>query len=215
MALLEDICEEHPLRISQYYLSLIDMNDKTDPIRRLAIPLAQERHRGVWSLMVMVYILPLIKGEYTPDLDDAKSGGVRDRVGELRFSVWRGYQSHIKRDYGRVAGEEYGRYGARLFILRAILSGLLLLPISLVLIVIPPLAIFGVMLWIRAFSLNHKHFSVMERGLLILVTFGVAAITTFSFLQTELLAFNLFFDTVYGIGLLTSLILLFGIILRK
>ena len=170
---------------------------------------------GVWSLMVMVYILPVIRSEYTPDLDDAKSGGIRERVGNLRFSAWRGYQSYIKRDYGRVAEEEYNRYGAQLFIIRAILSGLLLLPISLILTVIPPLAIFGVILWIRIFSLNHKHFSTVERGLLLLVTVAVAIITTVSFLQTELLVFNIYFDTVYGIGLLTGLILLFVIILRK
>jgi hypothetical protein len=170
---------------------------------------------GVWSLMVMVYILPIIKSEYSPDIDSVKGGGVRERAGTLRFSAWRGYQSHIRRDYGRVAEEEYNQYGAQLFIIRVILSGFLLLPISLILIVIPPLAIFGVMLWIRIFSLNHKHFSTVERGLLLLVTLTVAIITTVSFLQTEVLVFNIYFDTVYGIGLLTGLILLFSIILRK
>jgi len=39
---MKDICKNHPLRISRYYLSLIDKNDKRDPIRRLAIPLAHE-----------------------------------------------------------------------------------------------------------------------------------------------------------------------------
>ncbi|MDH4212398.1 MAG: KamA family radical SAM protein [Candidatus Thorarchaeota archaeon] len=42
--ILEDICSTHPLRISRYYLSLIDKNDKSDPIRRIAIPIVHERY---------------------------------------------------------------------------------------------------------------------------------------------------------------------------
>lgn len=170
---------------------------------------------GVWSLMIMIYTIPLIKGEYTPDLKDAKSGGVQQKASDWKFSLWKGYQSRIKRDYGRVAEEEFERYGSRLFTVRVILSGLLLLPISLILIVVPPLAIFGVLLWVRVFSLNHKHFSYLERGLLVLVTLSVALVTTISFFQTELVGYALFFDTSYGLGLLSGLILLFAIISQR
>jgi KamA family protein len=41
---LEDICREHPLRISDYYLSLIDKKNENDPIRRIAVPLAHESY---------------------------------------------------------------------------------------------------------------------------------------------------------------------------
>jgi len=41
-AVLEEICEDHPLRISKYYLSLIDKADCEDPIRRLAVPIIHE-----------------------------------------------------------------------------------------------------------------------------------------------------------------------------
>lgn len=41
---LEEICEDHPLRISKYYLSLIDKADCEDPIRRLAVPIIHESH---------------------------------------------------------------------------------------------------------------------------------------------------------------------------
>ena len=41
---LEKICENHPLRISRYYLSLIDTNNEEDPIRKLAIPQAHESY---------------------------------------------------------------------------------------------------------------------------------------------------------------------------
>ncbi|MBA7526979.1 L-lysine 2,3-aminomutase [subsurface metagenome] len=35
---LREIIERHPMRITRYYLSLIDRNDPDDPIRRMAIP---------------------------------------------------------------------------------------------------------------------------------------------------------------------------------
>jgi hypothetical protein len=170
---------------------------------------------GVWSLLILVYILPAIRGEYAPDLDQTRSGGVQQRVGKMRFSIWKGYQSRVRRNYGRVAEAEFERFSKRLFLVRVVLSGLLLLPLSLILIVIPPLTIFGILLWLRVFSLSHRHFSNLERGLLVLVTLSVAIITTSLFLQPELVGFNLFFDTSYGIGLLIGLVIFFAIFLSK
>ncbi len=43
-AVLEEICENHPLRISKYYLSLIDKTDFDDPIRKLAVPIIHESY---------------------------------------------------------------------------------------------------------------------------------------------------------------------------
>ncbi|MFX1559033.1 MAG: KamA family radical SAM protein [Promethearchaeota archaeon] len=43
-AVLEEICKDHPLRISRYYLSLIDKSDEEDPIRKLSIPLTHESY---------------------------------------------------------------------------------------------------------------------------------------------------------------------------
>jgi hypothetical protein len=170
---------------------------------------------GVWSLIVLVYILPVIRGEYAPELDQTKSGGVQHKVGKMRFSIWKGYQSRVRRNYGRVAEAEFERFSSRLFLVRVVLSGLLLLPLSLILILIPPLTIFGILLWLRIFSLNHRHFSDLERDLLVLVTLSVAVITTSLFLQHEFVGFNLFFDISYGIGLLTGLAIFFAIILSK
>lgn len=42
--ILRDVCDNHPLKISRYYFSLIDKNDKRDPLRRIAVPLTQESH---------------------------------------------------------------------------------------------------------------------------------------------------------------------------
>jgi len=170
---------------------------------------------GVWSLMVMVYVLPTIKGEYTPEIEKSGISKAQQKAGAWKFSVWKGYKSHLRKDYGSVYEKEFERYGSRLFMIRAILSGLVLLPISLILITITPLAILSIVLWIRMFSLNQKHFSGLERGLLILVTLSVALLTTIAFFQSELIVYSIFFDVSYGIGLLSGVILLFIIILRK
>ena len=121
----------------------------------------------------------------------------------------------MRKDYGTVYEKEFERYGSRLFMIRTILSGLVLLPISLILVSITPLAIIGIVLWLRMLSLSHKHFSVLERGLLILVTLAVALLTTIAFFQSELIVYSTYFDVSYGIGLLSGVILLFIIILRK
>jgi lysine 2,3-aminomutase len=42
--ILSDICQNHPLRISKYYLSLIDSTDSEDPIKRLAVPQTHESY---------------------------------------------------------------------------------------------------------------------------------------------------------------------------
>jgi lysine 2,3-aminomutase len=44
ISVLQEICDKHPLRISRYYMSLIDKNYNSDPIRRIAIPLAHENY---------------------------------------------------------------------------------------------------------------------------------------------------------------------------
>lgn len=170
---------------------------------------------GVWSLMVMVYVIPTIKGEYTPEIEQTGVSKAQQKAGDWKFSVWKGYKSYLRKDYGSVYEKEFERYGSRLFMIRAILSGLVLLPISLILVTVTPLAILSIVLWIRMFSLDHKHFSGLERGLLILVTLSVALQTTIAFFQSELIVYSTFFDVSYGIGLLSGVILLFIIILRK
>lgn len=39
---LQEVLDNHPMNIPRYYLSLIDPNDPNDPIRKLAIPTAEE-----------------------------------------------------------------------------------------------------------------------------------------------------------------------------
>ena len=39
---LEQVIQVHPMRVSPYYLSLIDWNDSQDPIRKMAVPSVEE-----------------------------------------------------------------------------------------------------------------------------------------------------------------------------
>lgn len=39
---LKEVIETHPMRVSPYYLSLIDWNDPDDPIRKMALPSVEE-----------------------------------------------------------------------------------------------------------------------------------------------------------------------------
>ena len=108
---------------------------------------------------------------------------------------------------------EFQRYGERLLNLRAILSGLLLLPIAFSLVLIPPLAALSILFWIRMFSFNHKHLSSLERGLLILLTCSIGLLTAFTIVQSGLSGLRLIFDASYGFGLLGGIVLLVIIIL--
>jgi len=170
---------------------------------------------GIWSLMVMVYFIPIIRGEYQPVLENISEEGVGHKLSSWKFSIWRSYQSRLRHDYGLVAAIEFERYGARLFVIRAILSGLLLLPISLVLTIITPLAILSILLWFRVFTLDYRYFSKLERALLIIITMTVAILSTISYTQFELATFNTIFIISYSTGLLAGLLLLLIIILRK
>jgi len=41
-AILQEIIDIHPMRITRYYMSLIDENDPDDPIRKMAVPSEEE-----------------------------------------------------------------------------------------------------------------------------------------------------------------------------
>jgi len=47
---LEQVVQVHPMRVSLYYLSLIDWNDPHDPIRKMAVPSIEELNpEGVYD----------------------------------------------------------------------------------------------------------------------------------------------------------------------
>ncbi len=154
-----------------------------------------------------------MKDEYKPELEQSKLTKVQETAGGWKYSILRGYHTIISRDYGGVYENEFQKHGARMARIRVVLSGLLLLPIAFALVTIPPMAALSVVLWFWMFSVDHKHFSDLERCLLILTTLTVAILTTITFFQPELIGFISFFDAAYGFGILSGIVLLFLIML--
>jgi hypothetical protein len=169
---------------------------------------------GVWSLMLMVYGIPVALGRYNPNARKGMLEKIGERVDRLKHSLWSGYQSYIWQEYGKVYSVEFERYRKRLTEIRAILSAILLLPIALVLMLLPPLGILSIALWFRGFSLDYKPFSRLERTLLMSVVIVVALVTTYLFLVIEIAGFVIYFDFSYAIGIFLSIALL-GFVIWK
>jgi hypothetical protein len=185
----------------------------TSPLEELSFLDLPLTISGVWSLVLLVYIVPLVKDEYRPKIGQKTTTKAKETIVNWTSSVLKSYRTHISRDYGRVYESEFQRYRARMLDIRVILSGLLLFPIALSLILITPIAAVTLILWIRMFSLNYKQLAGFERGLLILVTLLVGSLTTYIVLQSGLSGLRVIFDASYGFGLLSGIILLFLIIL--
>jgi hypothetical protein len=167
---------------------------------------------GVWSLMLVVYIAPIALEDYNPRIQKGTLSEVGERVGDMKYSVWRGYQSYIWRDYGKVYSVEFQNYRERMDEVRAILSAVLLWPIALLLMIFPPLGILSVMLWFRIFSINYKPLSGFERGSLISMVTVVLLITTYLFIAGGIADLIIYFDISYAIGMFFSIALL-GIVI--
>ncbi|TFG06738.1 hypothetical protein EU522_01370 [Candidatus Thorarchaeota archaeon] len=169
---------------------------------------------GVWSLFIFVYLLPLITGKYDPSWRETYSTRVRRTLDRWGFKAWRGYQSYFRRDYGEVYSREFERYRVQLDSLRAILSGMILLPLAVIFLPFPPLAFVTFILWIRMFSLDRTGFSVIERAFLIIIALVVPILFSYMFLLVNLSGLLLYFDVAYGIGILVSIAALGIIIIR-
>jgi hypothetical protein len=167
---------------------------------------------GVWSLMLLVYIVPIALGDYNPRLRKRALSEVGKKVGDMKHSVWRGYQSYIWRDYGRVYSVEFQSYRENMDEIRAVLSGVLLWPIAFLLMLFPPLSILSVMLWFRILSLDYKPFSGLERAFLISIISLVLLITTYLFITGGFVSLLIHFDVSYAIGMFFSIALL-GIVI--
>lgn len=163
---------------------------------------------GIWSLMIIVYLVPVARGKYNPTTEKGTLEKVGEKVDGLKHSIWSGYQAYIWRDYGKVQSAEFERYHDRLVKIRAILSGMLFLPIAFVLMLFPPLGLLSVMLWFRILSLDYKPFSNLERVLLSIIVVVVLGITTYLFLAIGLPSLQVYFDFSYAIGIFFSIALL-------
>jgi hypothetical protein len=99
--------------------------------------------------------------------------------------------------------------------LRHQLSGLLLFPLCLILMVFPPLAAISVVLWIRTFSLKQQSLSRNESLLLLIVVLSVLFISTLIFLMFDESALAVYFDTSYAIGIFISILTFAAFIVKS
>lgn len=170
---------------------------------------------GIWSLMILVYGIPIVQGRYNPILTSDKKEEIRESLSDWKHSIWRGYKEKIHKDYGTVYAREFERFEARTEKLRHQLSGLLLFPLCLILMVFPPLAAISVVLWIRTFSLKQQSLSRNESLLLLIVVLSVLFISTLIFLMFDESALAGYFDTSYAIGIFISILTFAAFIVKS
>ncbi|MFW9931821.1 MAG: hypothetical protein ACFFDR_04125, partial [Candidatus Thorarchaeota archaeon] len=169
---------------------------------------------GVWSLMLSIYVLPVIQGRYQPEYKESTTDKIRKRFGDTKYSLWKGYQTRIHKEYGKVYAKEFERYGERLDKIRGQLSGVLLLPLGIALIVIPPIVLPLIVLWLRSFTLDKKPLMVLERAFLAMLAIGMMLLSTFILLSLDVSTVQLLFDTVYGLSIFTSIGILAYVVMK-
>lgn len=170
---------------------------------------------GIWSLILSVYIIPAIRARYQPEFDKGFVDELKERVGRIRHSLWKGYQSYIWKEYGKVYAEEFKSYQQSIAEIRNQLSVVLLLPIAIVLLPFPFLMAILVVLWLRTFSLDDEPLKTGERGLLILVSVTVILIETAILLYFVPEAYSFYFNVAYLLGVLFSMVYLGLLIIRS
>ena len=169
---------------------------------------------GAVSLMVWIYILPAIRGGYGEE-GKGVLDRIRGRIGGVRYSLWKGYRYRIRRDYGTVQAAEYERLQWSLEGIRGHLSGLLLLPLALILLLFPPLMGVVLVLWVRLFSLEKKPLTKGERLLLCIVSAGILILSLFINLFLSVPLMTLYFDLAYGFGVLAGVFLLAYLVIKS
>ena len=169
---------------------------------------------GVWSLMLSIYIIPVVQGRYQPEYKESTTDKIRKRFGDAKYSLWSGYQTRVHKEYGKVYAKEFERYGERLDVIRAQLSGILLLPLGIALMVFPPIAFPLVVLWLRSFTLDRKPLLLLERAFLAIISIGMIILSTFIILTLDVSIAQVLFDTVYGLGILSSIVTLAYIVMK-
>lgn len=170
---------------------------------------------GVWSVVATVYILPALAGKLRHEDAKGVMADLRSRLSQAKYSLWRGYQFRIRRDFGKVYAKEFERYHDRIEAIRGQLSGLLLLPMCVVLVVVPPLAALLFILWLRMLSMNRTPLSRGEVGLLTVSSLCVLFISSLFFLSLGILSIVKLLDLSYGLGILGSILLLAYVIKKS
>ncbi len=169
---------------------------------------------GAVSLMVWIYILPAIRGSYGEG-DKSVLDRIRAKIGNARFSLWKGYRYRIRRDYGTVQAAEYERLQGSLDDVRGQLSGLLLLPLALILLLFPPLIGVVLVLWVRLFSLKKRPLMKGERLILGIVSASILMMSLFINLFMSMPSMTSYLDLTYGFAILAGVFLLAYLVLKS
>ncbi|MGY5852023.1 MAG: hypothetical protein RTU92_00480 [Candidatus Thorarchaeota archaeon] len=163
---------------------------------------------GIWSLVIMVYAVPLVRKQYDPKFQSGAIDDAKGRLGEVKHTLWKGYQLRVHGDYGTVYAREFERYQDRINLIRVRLSAILLPALCIVLSIFPPLAGLIIILWIRTLLVHEQPISVYERLLLVVIVLAVLLISTAIFFLFEIAPLLVYFDTAYSLGIIASILVL-------
>lgn len=169
---------------------------------------------GLWSLIIQVYLIPIIRDQYRPLDEQSLWQKIKGKFGDFKYSLWKGYKTRIRKDYGTVYAAEYERYKTDVEDVRDQLSGILLFPFTFILVLFLPLMGITFILWIRVFSLDDKPYKTIERILLLASLIVILIIATIIFLFVNVNIVIPSFNIAYAMGIFSS-ITLFSFIIAK
>ncbi len=169
---------------------------------------------GLWSLIIQVYLIPIIRSQYCPLDEECLWEKIKGKFGNFKYSLWKSYQTRIRKNYGTVYAAEYERYKTDVEDVRDQLSGILLFPFTFILILFLPLMGIIFILWLRVFSADNKPYTTIERLLLLLSLIVILIIATIIFLFVNVNIVIPSFNIAYAIGIFSS-ITLFSYIIAK
>ncbi|MFW9992883.1 MAG: hypothetical protein ACFFD4_12640 [Candidatus Odinarchaeota archaeon] len=167
---------------------------------------------GMWSLIFFVYILPVLQHQFQPYAQEGISDKIKGSFSGFKHSIWKGYQSRVRKEYGKVQAAEYERYKDGIADFRAQLSGLLLFPFMLVWFVFPPVMGIAFVTCLRVFTLNEKPFTAGERLLLLFLIAGTLVTTSLLLLFVYVIETAVYLELGYAVGLFISIIMLIKVI---
>ena len=85
---------------------------------------------GMFTLIISVYMIPVIKDIYQPFHEEGATERVKGKLGNIKYSLWKGYKSRIRKDYGTVEAAEYEKLKDEIDDFRSQLSAILLIPLA-------------------------------------------------------------------------------------
>lgn len=170
---------------------------------------------GMYFLIFFLYILPILREQFQPFEEDTRTDRIKGKLGSIKFSMWRGYKSRIKKDYGKVSAVEYERYRELIVDIREQLSGVLLPFFMIIWLIFPPIAGILIVLWLRVFSQDEKPYTTLEKIMFILLILGTLIFSTFIFLFFDIVEIVVLMNISSAIGIFIGMISLIWIILKS